>query len=964
MKTFWQDPKNLFSRLVSPAFVILTVGLGSSCSHSSPGTLFENVVIVDGSGDPSYSGSVRVVQDRIESVGDLSPREGDLVLDGNGWVLAPGFIDTHSHHDRGLLASMRPAIAAVSQGITTVVVGQDGGSRYPVETLFKEVESGPPAINVASYTGHGTLRRRVMGEDLMRPATLEEVGQMAALLRADMEAGSLGLSTGLEYADSFHSSTEEVLALARVAEEYGGRYISHIRSEDRHFWSALSEIIEVGEKVGIPVQVGHMKLAMTSLWGRTRELIDTLEAARDRGVEITADVYPYTYWQSTMTVLVPDGNFTREEVGFALREVATPDGIIFGRFSPEPSYEGSTLEEIADERGEDPVTTYLSLLEMVHGTDAPKDAAESIVARSMTEEDVSAMYQWPHTNVSSDGALAGAHPRGYGAFTRVLREQVRERRDLSLEQAVHRMTGLSAKHMGFTDRGVIREGAIADLVLFDPEKVSDRADFESPQLTSIGVHGVWVGGIRVWNPETQIEAAYPGRVIRRGHQVGWRANVSAIDEVFADYDVLDAPGCALGIVEEGDLSYGKGYGAANLEHGIAIAPNTVFRTASVGKQFTAAAIAILAREGTVSLDDPVRKWIPELPRYPVEPTIRQVVHHTSGIRDYLTLMSLRGLREDDYYTPAEVRAAIARQRELNFTPGSDYLYSNSGYFLLGEIIIEATGMTLREYAHDRIFRPLEMNSSHFHDDHTHIVVNRATGYAPTDDGYRVSVTTLDMVGDGGVFTSVEDLALWVDALNKDRVEPGLNAVLESTVPLSDGTDNSYSFGQGIGEYRGVRMVSHGGSFVGYRAQITRFPSEDVSIIVLCNRADASPGSMASQVADVVLAESLEPRIGEDGEARPSGSGSTSRSLVVEEPESFVGSYYSPELDVEYQLLIVDGALRLRAGLGIDTEVHQVGEDLLSSGRLELRFRNATEERDGFYVNAGRVRNLFFERVRN
>ncbi|HCO12674.1 MAG TPA: hypothetical protein DIT46_00730, partial [Gemmatimonadetes bacterium] len=239
-----------------------------------------------------------------------------------------------------------------------------------------------------------------------------------------------------------------------------------------------------------------------------------------------------------------------------------------------------------------------------------------------------------------------------------------------------------------------------------------------------------------------------------------------------------------------------------------------------------------------------------------------------------------------------------------------------------------------------------------------------TGYAPAGDSYRVSVTTLEMVGDGGVFTSVEDLALWVDALNKDRVALGLNAVLESTVPLTDGTANSYSFGQGIGEYRGVRTVSHGGSFVGYRTQITRFPSEDMAIVVLCNRADASPGTLASQVADVVLAELLESRLGGDEGSRPSGSASTSRPMVVEEPESFVGSYYSPELDVEYQLSIVDGVLRLRAGQGIDAEVYQVGEDRLLSGRLELRFGNASEERDEFYVDAGRVRNLFFDRVRN
>ncbi|MDH3424214.1 MAG: beta-lactamase family protein, partial [Gemmatimonadota bacterium] len=270
--------------------------------------------------------------------------------------------------------------------------------------------------------------------------------------------------------------------------------------------------------------------------------------------------------------------------------------------------------------------------------------------------------------------------------------------------------------------------------------------------------GAWVAAVAL--------GAMPGSI----PDTDW----SRVDSVFSEYDRSNTPGCAVGVVRNGRLEYGRGYGMANLDHGIAITPQTVFRTGSVGKQFTAAAIAIAARDGAISLDDPVRRWIVELPSYPVDPTIRQVVHHTSGLRDYLTLMSLRGLRDDDYYTPEDVRAVIARQRELNFTPGSEFLYSNSGYFLLGEIIREATGMTLDEYAQSRIFRPLGMTHSHFHDDHNHIVPLRATGYAPTDGGYRVSATTLDMVGDGGVFTSVEDLALWVDALNGDRLSEGLS----------------------------------------------------------------------------------------------------------------------------------------------------------------------------------------------
>jgi len=502
-------------------FVLLGLSavLASACAAPAPpeSTLFTDVQIVDGTGRAPYPGAVRVLGGRIIDVGQLEASRGETVVEGRGAIIAPGFIDTHSHHDGGLLTEMGSAEAAVSQGITTVVVGQDGGSNYPLSDFLTRVEATPPAVNVASYTGHATLRRRAMGDDLLRAATQAEVDSMAALLRKDMEAGSLGLSTGLEYTAGFNSTTEEVIALARVAAEYDGRYISHIRSEDRTFWDAIDEIIRIGSEVGLPVQVSHMKLAMTSLWGRADELLTRLDAARAEGVMITADVYPYTYWQSTMRVLVPDGNFTRNEVAFALREVAQPDGIIFGRFSPEPAYEGSTLEEIAAERGEDAVTTYLALLDMAYGPNAPEDARESIVARSMTEGDIDRMYQWAHTNVSSDGALAGPHPRGYGSFTRVLRTQVREQNALSIEEAVYRMTGLSAEHMGFVDRGVIRQGAWADLVLFDPETVTDHADFESPQIPSTGIHGVWVNGVRVWDGGATTPSPYPGQIIQRSN---------------------------------------------------------------------------------------------------------------------------------------------------------------------------------------------------------------------------------------------------------------------------------------------------------------------------------------------------------------------------------------------------------------------------------------------------------------
>ena len=434
----------------------------------------------------------------------------------------------------------------------------------------------------------------------------------------------------------------------------------------------------------------------------------------------------------------------------------------------------------------------------------------------------------------------------------------------------------------------------------------------------------------------------------------------AVDEVFAAYDLTDTPGCALGVVQGGDLVYARGYGMANLDHGIAITPQTVFRTGSVAKQFTAAAIAVAAREGTLSLDDPVKKWISTLPTYPSDPTIRHMVHHTSGLRDYLVLMTLKGLRDDDFYTDAQVRDVISRQRELNFTPGAEYLYSNSGYFLLGQVIREATGMSLREYAQEKIFGPLRMTHSHFHDDHNHIVPSRATGYAPEGDGYRISVTTLDMVGDGGVFTSIEDLVHWVNALNYDNLDEGLTAMLETRGILNTGDTIRYAFGQTHGQYRGLRTVGHGGAFVGFRADITRFPDQDTSIMTICNRSDASPGRLARRVADVVLADYLGARPAAQNRS-DSATTPTPDPGPVTNVDDYVGIYYSPELDVEYTLSRNGEALRLRVGQGIDGELRSSEEDVLVLGRWTFRFTRENGRVTGFEVDAGRVQHVAFIR---
>ena len=478
--------------------------------------LIVNALVVDGTGSPGRGAAVRVRGDRIAEVGALSPAPGETVVDAKGLVLAPGFIDTHSHGDHGLFEH-RDALAAVSQGISTIVVGQDGGSPWPLADFFARFEKEPAALNVASYAGHGRIRRQVMGEDFRRPARPEEVARMRELLEQEMRAGALGLSSGLEYDPGIFSARSEVVDLARVAAAVGGRYISHVRSEDRTFWDAIDEIIAIGREAKLPVQVSHMKLAMRSLWGQTDRLLRTLDEARASGVDVTADVYPYLYWQSTLTVLFPERDFeNRQTAELVLREISTPDDLLLGRFAPEPSYAGKTLAEIARLRGTDPPATLMDLIReaLAYEKKTGRDDVESVIGTSMSEPDLEKLLAWRFTNVCTDGELDGRHPRGFGTYPRVLGRYVRERKVVSLPEAVRKMTSLAAQNVGLRDRGAIRPGAYADLVLFDPATVIDRATTREPQALATGIERVWVSGAVVYEAG-QASGLRPGRVLRR-----------------------------------------------------------------------------------------------------------------------------------------------------------------------------------------------------------------------------------------------------------------------------------------------------------------------------------------------------------------------------------------------------------------------------------------------------------------
>lgn len=477
--------------------------------------LITNALLIDGSSTPARSGALRVRDTRILEVGELNPLPGEKVFDAGGLALAPGFIDTHSHADMGFYDEPE-ARAAVSQGITTSVVGVDGFAAHPLEDLFSRLKDAPLAVNVASYAGHNTIRAAVLGDDYHREAKKDEIEQMKHRLASDMEAGALGLSTGLEYEPGLYSSTEEVITLAREAARHDGRYLSHIRSEDRAMEAAIEEIIRIGKEAELPVQISHFKLAIRSLWGQAGRLLERLDKAREDGVQITADVYPYEYWQTTLAIFQPPpGSDVREAISFALQELALPEALIMSRFDPEPAYVGKTIAEIARLRNTDPVTTYIDMLEESKELRTFDEFTAAVIGTSMASEDVEVLISWQHTNISTDGMLNDRHPRGIGTCPRILGYFVREKKLFSLETALHKMTGLAADHMGIQGRGVLRPGAHADLVLFDPESVKDRATLTEPHLTSEGIERVWVNGVQVY-AEGKTTGNLPGMAVRRG----------------------------------------------------------------------------------------------------------------------------------------------------------------------------------------------------------------------------------------------------------------------------------------------------------------------------------------------------------------------------------------------------------------------------------------------------------------
>lgn len=445
------------------------------------------------------------------------------------------------------------------------------------------------------------------------------------------------------------------------------------------------------------------------------------------------------------------------------------------------------------------------------------------------------------------------------------------------------------------------------------------------------------------------------------------ARIAAVDAVFAEWDRADSPGCALGIIEDGRLVHARGFGAANLELGASITPTSVFDIGSTSKQFTAACVALLAIDGRLSLEDDVRKFVPELPDLKRTITLRHLLNHTSGIRDYLGLFALAGIETEDFTTKEQALATLARQMHLNFEPGSEFLYSNSGYFLLSIVVERVSGKTLPQFALERLFVPLGMGDTHIHDDHTRIVPRRAQGYGEREDGsFGIDMSDFEQTGDGAVMTTIEDLARWDANFYDARV--GGRALLDSLHTrgkLNDGHQLSYALGLMMGRYRGLATVSHGGAWAGYRAQLLRFPERRVSIVCLCNLGTMNPSKLCQRVADVWLAAELEPRTDEVTTPTTSGverkSGYRARAADLTELR---GLYENSEVAARYEISSEGRTARIGVMGKPSVPLVAVDYDMFEAAGLGLRvLRDEAGAITGFAVDAGRVRDLFFERVR-
>lgn len=448
-----------------------------------------------------------------------------------------------------------------------------------------------------------------------------------------------------------------------------------------------------------------------------------------------------------------------------------------------------------------------------------------------------------------------------------------------------------------------------------------------------------------------------------GAPVAAQENEKALDKIFNVYASKTSPGCAVGATRGGTKIFAKAYGMADLEHDVPLAPQSVFYMASVSKQFMAFSILLLEQDGKLNVEDRVRKYVPELPQYADAITIRQLLHHTSGLRDYLDLTTFSS-KLNTGITEKDVLNLLARQARLNFVPGAEYTYSNSGYVLLSIIAQRVSGRLLDEFARERIFMPLGMSSTRFQHDHTTPIIGRAIGYVQKADAWKISNSMLDVVGDGGMYSSVEDMLRWAAAFEKPEFAPHL-ARMQKIGMLSDGREIAAGYGMGLVTfmYRGQPIVGHGGSLAGYRNRLFRLPANNLTIITLCNAGMANAVGFSQQVAELVAPADLWTAPAVATSAPPTQTAPTSP-IPRDFAKAVAGVFYSAELDTIYR--IVDGAdgVMLEADGKTPLALSMTGPDRLGAANVKLELvptRDDAAKVNGFMFSALGERGIKFTR---
>ena len=522
----------------SSLFLLLALG---ACSSPEP----FDVVLAGGEVHTGHGGEpivtdIAIRGDRVAAIGDFADHPATLTLDVSGLAVAPGFIDIHSHAirdnpDRSGIYLWPDAENLIRQGVTTVIGGPDGGSPLPLEDDFRRLEENPAAVNYGSFVGQGSVREKVIGYD-DRPATDEELDAMRAEVRAAMESGAFGLSSGLLYAPGSFAPAEEVIELAKVVKPYGGIYISHMRNEALGLLDSVEETIHIGEEAGIPSQLTHHKAMGQPMWGRSSESLALVDAANERGLDVTIDQYPYPASSTGLRAVFP--RWSLDGGGPALRarlddpeeRARVKEGIVYALINErggndasrvhlaqcrwDPSLNGLNLEDVLRQREME--VTIENAAELI--MDFEYAGGCQCVYHAMSMQDVDRIMVHPKTMIASDGGVMAPgdnspHPRNYGSFARVLGVFVRERGLLPLATAIHKMTMMPADRINLEDRGRIEVGAIADIAVFDPDEIIDTATFEEPHQYALGVYHVFVNGEAVLLDE-EMTGARPGRVLR------------------------------------------------------------------------------------------------------------------------------------------------------------------------------------------------------------------------------------------------------------------------------------------------------------------------------------------------------------------------------------------------------------------------------------------------------------------